>query len=62
MVISQNSAGHLQIHMDWPSSMKNKGVFFVKRDTEPLPEEEDVDMSDYMACGDVHPNVLGMLC
>ena len=59
MVISQNGAGHLQIHIDWPSSLKNKGVFFVKRYAEPLPEGEGVELSDYLACGDIHPNVLG---
>ena len=58
MVISQNSAGHLQIHTDWPSPLKNKGVFFVKRYPEPLPDSQD--LSDYLACGDIHPNVLGM--
>ena len=25
MVISQNAAGHLQIHVDWPSELKYKG-------------------------------------
>ena len=58
MVISQNGAGHLQIHTDWPSPLKNKGVFFVKRYPEPLPESQD--LTDYLACGDIPPNVLGM--
>ena len=61
MVISQNGAGHLQIHVDWPSSLRNKGVFFVKRDAEPLPEGDGIDLSDFLACGDIHPNVLGKL-
>ena len=59
MVISQNGAGHLQIHMDWPSPLKNKGVFFVKRYLEPLPEVAEEELSDHLACGDIHPNVLG---
>ena len=32
LVISQNIGGQLQIHTDWPSSLRNKGVYFVKRD------------------------------
>jgi hypothetical protein len=40
--------------------MRNKGVFFVKRDKKPLPEG-NVDFADYMAVGDIHPNVLGKL-
>ena len=62
MVISQNGAGHLQIHTDWPSPLKNKGVFFVKREKAGIPdleEEEDEDLLDHLTCGDVHPNVLG---
>ena len=26
LVISQNAAGHLQIHVDWPSELKYKGI------------------------------------
>ena len=26
MVISQNAGGHLQIHIDWPSELKYKGI------------------------------------
>ena len=40
MVISQNTAGHLIIHTDWPSALKNKGVFFVKREKQPIPLDE----------------------
>ena len=40
MVISQNTAGHLIIHTDWPSALKNKGVFFVKRKKQPVPLDE----------------------
>ena len=40
MVISQNTAGHLIIHTDWPSALKNKGVFFVKREKQPVPLDE----------------------
>ena len=81
MVISQNAAGHLMIHIDWPSELKYKGepsdhgnfqpiyskcnsmlflgVYFVKRDPLPLPEGDNVDWGDYLAWGDIHPNVLG---
>ena len=59
MVISQNAAGHLQIHLDWPSPLKHKGVYFVKRYPKPLPEDENTNYGDIIACGDIHPNVLG---
>ena len=39
LIISQNMGGQLQVHTDWPSPLKNKGVFFVKRDKEPLPQD-----------------------
>ena len=41
--------------------MRNKGVFFVKRDKKPLPEG-NVDLADYVAFGDIHPNVLDHFC
>ena len=63
LVISQNIGGQLQIHTDWPTYLKNKGVFFVKRDKAPIPDldddEEDEDLLDHLTCGDIHPNVLG---
>ena len=58
LIISQNIGGQLQVHTDWPSPLRNKGVFFVKRHDSPLPEEVG-DLLDYMACGDIHPNTLG---
>ena len=74
LVISQNIAGHLQvlllrkylimrhialqIHTDWPSPMRNKGVFFVKKDKKPIPQE-NFDFAEHIAVGDVYPNVLG---
>ena len=61
LVISQNIGGQLQIHTDWPSPLKNKGVFFVKREKVPLPEDIN-DLLDHMACGDVHPNALDQFC
>ena len=39
LVISQNFSGHLVIHTDWPSPLKNKGVYFVKREPTPIPRE-----------------------
>ena len=44
--------------MDWPSPLRNKGVFYVKREPKPLPEEAG-DLLDHMTCGDIHPNSLG---
>ena len=40
--------------------MKNKGVFFVKKEKRPIPEG-NIDIAEYLAIGDVYPNVLGML-
>ena len=48
----------IKIHTDWPSPLRNKGVFFVKRETEPLPEA-DGELLNHMTCGDIHPNSLG---
>ena len=46
--------------MDWPSPLRNKGVFYVKREPKPLPETEtSSDLLDHMTCGDIHPNSLG---
>ena len=61
LVISQNIGGQLQVHTDWPSPLKNKGVFFVKREKEPLPENVD-ELLDHMVCGDIHPNALDQFC
>ena len=59
LVISQNIGGQLQVHTDWPSPLKNKGVFFVKREKVPLPEQIS-DLLSWMCCGDIHPNPLGI--
>ena len=56
LVISQNFSGHIVTHTDWPSILRNKGVFFVKREPEPLPKE---NFLNFMTCGDIHPNALG---
>ena len=48
----------LQIHTDWPSPMRNKGVFFVKKEKKPMPAE-NFDFAEHMAVGDIYPNVLG---
>ena len=58
LVISQNIGGQLQVHMDWPSPLKNKGVFFVKREKVPLPDQMS-ELLNWMCCGDIHPNPLG---
>ena len=63
LVISQNIGGQLQVHTDWPSPLRNKGVFFVKREAAPMPECEEIwDLLHHMTCGDVHPNILDHFC
>ena len=59
LVISQNFSGHLVAHSDWPSPLKNKGVYFVKREKEPLPKE---NFLSFVTCGDIHPNALDHFC
>ncbi len=59
LVISQNFSGHLVAHTEWPSALKNKGVFFIKRDAKPLPKDHFLHS---MTCGDIHPNALDHFC
>ena len=59
LVISQNFSGHLVAHTAWPSPLKNKGVFFIKRDEKPLPKDNFLSV---MTCGDIHPNALDHFC
>ena len=59
LVISQNFSGHLVIHTDWPSPLKNKGVYFVKREPQHIPREAFLDI---LTCGDIHPNSLDHFC
>ena len=58
-MISQNFSGHIITHTDWPCVLRNKGVFFVKREPEPLPKE---NFLNFMTCGDIHPNALDHFC
>ncbi len=58
-MISQNFSGHLVAHTQWPSALKNKGVFFIKRDEKPLPKDNFLAV---MTCGDIHPNALDHFC
>ena len=51
-MISQNFSGHLVAHTDWPAPLKNKGVYFVKREMEPLPRDNFLTV---LTCGDIHP-------
>jgi hypothetical protein len=46
LVISQNFSGHLVAHSDWPTPLKNKGVFFIKREMKPLPKGQLI--SEYL--------------
>ena len=59
LVISQNFSGHLLAFTEWPAALKNKGVFFIKRDPKPLPKD---NFLSYMTCGDIHPNALDHFC
>lgn len=59
LVISQNFSGHLVAHTDWPTPLKNKGVYFVKREKEPLPK---TNFLSFLTCGDIHPNALDHFC
>ena len=59
LVISQNFSGHLVAHSDWPTPLKNKGVFFIKREMKPLPKE---NFLNELTCGDIHPNALDHFC
>ena len=59
LVISQNFSGHLVAHTDWPTPLKNKGVYFVKREREPLPK---TNFLTFLTCGDIHPNALDHFC
>ena len=61
LIISQNIGGQLQIHTDWPSPLRNKGVFFVKREAVPLPDRVK-ELLNHMTCGDIHPNSLEHFC
>ena len=58
-MISQNFSGHLVAHSDWPTPLKNKGVFFIKREMKPLPKE---NFLNELTCGDIHPNALDHFC
>ena len=45
------------------SVVRNKGVFFVKRETEPLPSSKKIlQLLNHMTCGDIHPNSLEHFC
>ena len=59
LVISQNFSGHLVAHSDWPTPLKNKGVFFIKGEMKPLPKE---NFLNELTCGDIHPNALDHFC
>ena len=41
--------------------MRNKGVFFVKKEKKGMPAE-NFDFAEHMAVGDIYPNVLDYLC
>ena len=59
LVITQTIGGVIHIHLDWPTYLKGKGVYFVKKDNSKIPEAECGKLLDYITCGDVHSNILG---
>ena len=59
LVITQTLGGAIQIHADWPTSLTNKGVYFIKREKEGIPEPEYGPLLNYVTCGDIHSNVIG---
>ena len=59
IVISQTPGGAIQIHTDWARYLTNKGVYFIKRENQGIPEPEYGPLLDYITCGDVHANVIG---
>ena len=40
---------------------RNKGVFYVKREIQPLPDNSK-ELLNHMTCGDIHPNSLEHFC
>ena len=50
----------IQIHIEWPSKLRSKGVYFVKKEKEKLPSLEKESLMNSMVCGDVQSNVLGI--
>ena len=59
LVISQSIGGAIQVQIDWPTYLNGKGVYFVKRENEALPEYCK-ELLDYVTCGDVHSNIIGL--
>ena len=56
---SNNDLDYDQVHTDWPSYLYSKGVYFVKKNPGSLPTDLTQPLLDYLACGDVHSNILG---
>ena len=59
IVISQTPGGAIQIHTDWAKYLTNKGVYFIKRENQGIPEPEYGPLLNFITCGDVHANVIG---
>ena len=49
-----------QIHTEWPSKLRSKGVFFVKKELTKIPDPDMECLKNFMICGDIHANVLGI--
>lgn len=41
-LISANAGGVLSLSFDWPTSMKNKSVYFVKRSKDPIQKDTNI--------------------
>ena len=48
-----------QIHIEWPSKLRSKGVYFIKKENEKLPSIENESFMNSMVCGDIQSNILG---
>ena len=48
-----------QIHTEWPSKLKSKGVYFVKKELMKIPDPDMESLSNFLICGDIHANILG---
>ena len=47
IVISQTPGGAIQIHTDWARYLTNKGVYFIKRENQGIPEPEYGPLLNY---------------
>lgn|SRR6218665_1793737 len=51
LIISTNSAGGLTLSNEWPTSLKSKAIYFVKKSKEPVPK--DMPAKNALLYGDI---------